>query len=145
MPQIHPDPILSPSVVKNVLGRFISSFPNFLLSKISSFPPLPWSIRFELKTYPLNLTSAPSVLFVAGSKSAARSDPNLILNLNLKLAPPPRPLKSQGAGLHRLAPFGNWSFENNARTSFIDSAFCASVICDSTRVSVSFAPSASRA
>ncbi len=79
MPQIHPDPILSPSVVKNALvdpvlsfpifsfpnfplfrpclvrflclscfswpclGRSGSSFLQFLLSKVSSFPPLPRS------------------------------------------------------------------------------------------------------
>jgi hypothetical protein len=58
MPQIRPDPILSPSVVKNALVDPIS-FPNFLLSRVSSFPPLPW------------IDFAPSVPFVAGSKSDA--------------------------------------------------------------------------
>ena len=54
MPQIHPDPILPPSVVKNALVDPIP-FLNFLLSPVSSFPP------------PLRVTSRPSRLKIPSS------------------------------------------------------------------------------
>ena len=41
MPQIHPDPILPPSVVKNALVDSDLSFPIFHFPKFHLFRPLP--------------------------------------------------------------------------------------------------------
>ena len=71
MPQIHPDPILSPSVVKNALFDSDLCFPIFHFPNFPLFLPpfrvvsrfsrakMDWSIRSELKTYPLKLKSQP--------------------------------------------------------------------------------------
>jgi hypothetical protein len=49
MPQIHPDPILPPSVVKNALVDPVS------VSRFSSFPPLPcpqpWVSSWEVEVW----------------------------------------------------------------------------------------------
>ena len=57
MPEIHPDPILSPSVVKNALFDSYLRFPIFYFPKFHLFRPC--LVRFELKTYPLKLKPKP--------------------------------------------------------------------------------------
>ena len=70
LPQIHPDPILPPSVVKTSCSIWIS-VSRFLLSHVSFFPSLLGSILRLLRfLWPVR-----------------NQQPDLILNLKLKLAP----------------------------------------------------------
>ena len=67
MPQIHPVPIRG----KKCLRRFGSLFPNFFFLKFHLFLPLSRRFAFFAGQNAL-VDFAPSVPFVAGSKSAAR-------------------------------------------------------------------------
>ena len=93
MLQIHPDPMLSPSVVKNALADPDLSFSIFHLPHFHHFRPClvrfscrfayfagknVWidpDLRFTISTFPSFIFSAPALV-----------DPSLILNLKLKLA-----------------------------------------------------------